>query len=164
VKTEQERARARELYVLSKDKILARRRELNAAMSPGEKERRRLRNRELYAQNRVAIRARARELAAARSKRGPEPIAPPAPPPMAAHCYTSEAPAPELDKQLRDALRRLVAVARRVQNLANYRAAAETVGKRGKVRHAAPGTSVLVEEHIRTAYKRLHMARQDQRP
>ncbi len=63
--------------------------------------------------------------------------------------YRSEASRDQLDKALKDALHRLLAVARRVQSLAGYRAAAGTV--KGEV----PDTYGVVKDHILGAYKRL---------
>ncbi len=71
-----------------------------------------------------------------------------------------DVPAAQLDWQLRLATKRLVSLARRIQHLAVLRE--KTVGGRGgKVGPRAPDTLRVVEEHVRSAYRRLHGAVED---
>jgi|HubBroStandDraft_2_1064218.scaffolds.fasta_scaffold3016328_1 hypothetical protein len=67
--------------------------------------------------------------------------------------YGSDAPAHEINRQLRDAIKRLLSAAHRVQTLANMRA--EGRGSRHGAPPTAPRTRELVEEHVEKEYRRL---------
>jgi hypothetical protein len=65
--------------------------------------------------------------------------------------YKSEAPADEIKRLLRDALKRLLSAATRVQDLANMRAEGRP-SRHGRP-PAAPRTRELVEQHVVKEYK-----------
>jgi hypothetical protein len=76
------------------------------------------------------------------------------------HTYKSDTTVGELDELLRGALRRLMAAAKRVQSLAEFREAADgsEIGGPKPTKTPAPATYELVETHVRAEYKRLRLA------
>jgi hypothetical protein len=76
------------------------------------------------------------------------------------HTYKPDTTVGELDELLRGACRRLLAAAKRVQSLAEYRAAADNSHVAGPkpAKTPTPATYELVEQHVRGEYKRLQLA------
>ena len=166
MKTEEQKARARERYARNREKHLARRRARLAALSPEELEARRERvraqGRARYARDRALILAKQREKY--EPKRQP-PAPPPEPylepdPAIPGHytipaMFTSEAAVTQINNRLRNALVRLVSAARSVQDLANIRFG-----------YKAMRTYDLLEKHVLECYAKqygllLHLRDED---